>query len=502
MVSNLLENHFYETKKLAKSLSKQEIGDWLLKFGYYPENYLLPPCFKVSNFIYNDKPYFKFTADKFKTIIDQPINISFPKSLLTVRTYGIVNPRIYHDLIFHLVNNWDYLLDILFNENLKIFSYSFPLPVVKNKVNHLSDIRSGRLIYEFIEMAENDLVSEAHKYSYIIKTDIANFYPSIYTHSVSWAIHTKEYIRKDANRNNYLLFGNCIDKLLQSTNDGCTNGLPIGSALSDLISEILLASVDLKISNELQQSKIQFKAVRFKDDYRFLCNNKKDASDILRILQQNLFNVNLSLNENKTSINELPEGLYRSWTSEYRKVSLKYKRFIRFKTFEETLLSVLEIDKRYPGTGLIDKFLSELTTNKGKLKILQNRKQKRKFISLLLLLKNRRPKAFPKILSIIELVYNNERNAEIIEIIQNNILELFQYKIQSPDEEEYELIWLWYFCCKVLGIDLKIKNKFENKFIESIRINKQAFYLNDQEINLYTDYTTIENNIFHYLKIF
>ena len=48
------------------------------------------------------------------------------------------------------------------------------------------------MIYEFLEMAENDLVAEAYNYKYILKTDIKNFYPSIYTHSIAWALHTKE----------------------------------------------------------------------------------------------------------------------------------------------------------------------------------------------------------------------------------------------------------------------------------------------------------------------
>ncbi|MFM6127183.1 MAG: hypothetical protein ACKPBV_00235 [Sphaerospermopsis kisseleviana] len=34
----------------------------------------------------------------------------------------------------------------------------------------------------------------AFQYKYLIKTDIKNFYPSIYTHSIPWALHKKDVI--------------------------------------------------------------------------------------------------------------------------------------------------------------------------------------------------------------------------------------------------------------------------------------------------------------------
>jgi hypothetical protein len=37
-------------------------------------------------------------------------------------------------------------------------------------------------------MAEGDLVVDSHKYKYVVKADITNFYHSVYTHSISWAI--------------------------------------------------------------------------------------------------------------------------------------------------------------------------------------------------------------------------------------------------------------------------------------------------------------------------
>jgi len=48
---------------------------------------------------------------------------------------------------------------------LKIYSYSFPIPLNNKKKGELSPLRSGRMIYEWIAMAEKDLVAEVHKYN-------------------------------------------------------------------------------------------------------------------------------------------------------------------------------------------------------------------------------------------------------------------------------------------------------------------------------------------------
>ena len=63
-----------------------------------------------------------------------------------------------------------------------------PIPVDTKNQGSVGSLRSGRMIYEWIKMAESDLVIDATSYKYFAKTDITNFYSSVYTHSVAWAI--------------------------------------------------------------------------------------------------------------------------------------------------------------------------------------------------------------------------------------------------------------------------------------------------------------------------
>jgi len=475
--------HFKETKRLISLVGEKKIADWLLQEGYYPEQYVLPPCFRVEKFILKRAPYYR-VKKHYRPDISELITVSFPKTQLTERTFGIIHPKLYHDIVWHLKKDWKRVIEHIFHKDIKIYSYSFPIPISSKRKKELGKLRTGRMIYEFIEMAENNLVAEAHKFKYLVKTDIKNFYPSVYTHSISWALHGKTDARND--RYKFTLLGTKLDKLLQNANDGCTNGLPIGSAVSDLISEIILASVDRETSKELKKKNINFLGVRFKDDYRILCNTKTDAEVIIKTLQNQLLHYNLNLSDGKSDIRELPEGLFRQWTTDYHALALRYKKRIPYKRFENTLLAVLQIDQRNKDTGVIDKFLSELTTKDYKLKINLRDKDVLKTFSLLLLLKERRTKSFPQVLAIIELLFELfEKDKKVIQRMTDSLTTIFIDKKANATENQYDLIWLTYFI-KSNGIfTIKWTKKVKSDLLQSMRTNNQTFFV-DPDIKLYS----------------
>ena len=59
----LPEQHFNETRDLLINVEKSKIASWLLEEGYYPEQYVLPPSFKVIDFPLKDEPYIKNLSD-------------------------------------------------------------------------------------------------------------------------------------------------------------------------------------------------------------------------------------------------------------------------------------------------------------------------------------------------------------------------------------------------------------------------------------------------------
>ncbi|UBM61361.1 RNA-directed DNA polymerase [Candidatus Sulfidibacterium hydrothermale] len=486
---SLIEKHFRKTEKLIKLINEDLIANWLLNEGYYPEQYVVPPSFRVKDFELQENVYINNLANPPRRKL---INISYPKSLLTSRIFGIQHPHNYHDIVYWLMDDWDNIINHIFHEDLKIFSYSFPIPVNDGARGELSPLRSGRMIYEWITMAEKDLVAEAHKYNLIVRSDITNFYNSIYTHSIGWALHGQETAFKDKT---CTLTGNKIDKLVQYANNGRTNGIPVGSAVSDLIAEIILSSIDLKISQKLKDK--DFIATRFKDDYRILCNTESDAKEILKVLAEELTQFNLLINESKTKILELPNGLYRQHDRAYQQYSIKDKERISFKTFELTLLTVLDIHKEYPGTSILEKFFSELFNNDYDLKIQFStkeslrRKEILKTLSLLVLVKRESEKILCHILSVIEFIYLKYRTEfKLKEIIK----ELVKSEIIKANDKQsiFELSWYLFFARYIgLGISEKWINSRVNKdlrknpFLKSACTSKQQIY-NDSHINLFS----------------
>ncbi len=479
---NIPEKHFKETKRLLNLIDKNIISKWILEQGYYPEQYIVPPTFRVQQFNLNDLPFYevdatnilqKFEPEKFETEL-----ISYPKTQLTDRSFGIIHPKIYHDIVWYLNNEWNLIVEHLFHKDIKIYSYSFPIPITNKSEGDIGCLRGGRMIYEFIEMAEKDLVAEAHNYKFLLRTDIKNCYPSIYTHSIAWALHTKKTIRTKGNRADYSKFlGLKLDKLFQYSNDGCTNGIPIGPAISDLISEIILAAVDKECSIELKKSNIEFLGVRFKDDYRFLCNSKEDAHKIIKTIQAKLRDFNLTLNDSKSNVTELPEGLFREWTAEYHKCSLKYIQKIKYKQLANTMLSTLKIDKQYPDTGVIDKFLNELTSKKYNLKLKLNEKYSQKAFSLLLLLKGKRAKSFPLVLAIIgKIIEKNQSNPDILKNINQALEKIIIKKFENENDNLYDLMWLIYFVRSMDLFAITFPSKPKTQIIRSLKTNSFTLF--------------------------
>ncbi len=476
----LPEKHYHETSKLLRAIDKRKIAYWLLNQGYFPEQYVLPPSFQVNDFELCDKPYINL-----KEPPRRQLNcVSFPKSPLASRVFGIQHPHNYHDIVYWLIDEWDLVLDHIFCDDNLIYSYSIPIPLNSRCIGELSSLRAGRLIYEWIEMAERDLVAEAHKYRLLVRTDITNFYNSVYTHSIAWALHGRE--ESLADKGNDLL-GCKIDKLIQYANDRRTNGIPVGSAVSDLIAELLLSKVDQNASEKLRRQDIFFLGTRFKDDYRILSKSENDAKIILTVLSEELEKFNLVINEQKTNILHLPTGLFRHHNREYFPFSMRSKKRISFKTFEFNLLKVLDIHKSYPGTSLIEKFLSELFDNNYEFKVefsqeAKNRhKQILKMISLLFLLKRESEKTLSHIMTILEALYtlfNSEYN------IKEHFKEIIRIEIKLAIERksEFEIIWYIFFS-KYLGLGLDLKPLLDsnqdfkkNNLLASILLSSQRIY--------------------------
>lgn len=489
------KEHFQRTKELAEALSKADIYKWLVTKGYFPEAYVLPPCFTVTKNPEFGKVYFSHTKKKFHPDISEFQQVHFPKTELTDRTFGIINPKIHSDIAYTIADNWDQILDCLFNKDNQVCSYSFPIPLNHKKIGEIGELRSGRMIYEFIEMAENDVASIAFRYKYLFKTDIKNFYPSIYTHSIPWALHDKTTIRHPSKRNDYDFIGNRLDKLFQNANDGCTNRIPIGSVVSDIISEIILSGVDIELSKSLKADVV---VVRFKDDYRILAKSESSGRSVIKFLQAALKEYRLELNDGKTESYRLPNGLFRNWVSEYHRINPHPKSYYEFKRFKEVYLSVIEIDKNNSGCGVIDRFLADIVTKKGRIRIkkLDNRSLI-KIISLLLMLADLRIKSFPKVLAVIESIIKSSFGSKHIDLIFEH-LEEFLTDLKSEEmNNRYLIAWVIYFI-RSNNLESKLKNvefSFKDPIVYATYNDEFTAFKECEDFNIFSNVKLIAEKI-------
>jgi hypothetical protein len=267
----------------------------LLGNGYFPKE--LPPPFNttsysvalatagniVPNSILSGKPQFSKLCKH-----------SLVRAGGLRRILGIPNPKHYYLLANHIVLNWTSLITAA---NRSPFSLTKP-----------TEIGSERAITPEFSLSTRteklaDLRSSSH---FILKADIARFFPSIYTHSIPWAIMGKK-AAKSAHAANSLKgsWQDLCDSYAQKTNNNQTIGIPIGPDTSRLLAEVVLSEVDILLAAKVRK----LKGIRYIDDYEFAFSTRSDAEKLLNYIQSILNEFELALNTSKTRIVELPEPL-------------------------------------------------------------------------------------------------------------------------------------------------------------------------------------------------
>lgn len=205
-------------------------------------------------------------------------------------------------------------------------------------------------------------------------------------------------------------------------------------------------------------------------------------------------NFNLLINESKTKVLTLPEGLYRNHDRDYHLYTLNKYDSIPFKTFELTLLKALEIHRTYPGTSILEKFLSELFDSDHNLKILYSsdksirNKQISKTFSLMILLKRESEKTVSQILAIIEAVYDKFNSKNCLKKELGNLI-ASEITMASSCKSIFDLSWLIFFSkYKKLRLtkfsETLPSDCIAHPVLSSILNNTQKIY-NDSKINLF-----------------
>ena len=158
-------------------------------------------------------------------------------------------------------------------------------------------------------------------HSHILKADISQFFPSVYTHSIAWALHGKD----EAKANRYApqsekkdFWGERLDFAIRNGNGQQTTGIPIGPGTSHIVSEIIMVAIDKIVQGKL---KAPLKGYRYVDDY-FLCfDSRQEAEVALAAIQKAAREYELAVNDRKTEILQSIEYTEEAWSHKLRAIN-------------------------------------------------------------------------------------------------------------------------------------------------------------------------------------
>lgn len=217
------------------------------------------------------------------------------------RPLQLIHPVLYVSLVNKITeeDHWQLICSRFaeFSKNEKIKCLSLPVESLTDEVDKAEQIT------HWWHQVEQISVELALEYEFIIHTDITDCYGSIYTHSISWALHTKPEAKKKESRRNHNLVGNIIDNHIQDMRHGQTNGIPQGAVLMDFIAEMVLGYSDLELTEKIASLNVEdYCILRYRDDYRIFVNNSQDGERILKCLTEVMMDLGLKFNPAKTKI--------------------------------------------------------------------------------------------------------------------------------------------------------------------------------------------------------
>lgn len=289
------------------SMDKLTLHNLLAK-GYFPRE--LPPPFRAVAFAdvvtKNAKSLpVEFTQAKSEWCAYTPYSLARPGSLR--RRLAIINPLPFYRLAKEIVAGQKRLFKLAARGGIAISA-----PTVRS--GNSRAIESAVSLREFPRVRAQKRVAKC----YALTADVSRFYPSIYTHTLDWAIQGKTKAKAGLKKKGTITLGTKIDKLVQAGQEGQTRGIPIGPDTSILLAHVLLGAVDKRLCAGGFAI-----GSRFMDDYELVFETRSEAERALAALEEALAEFELELSPQKTAIEELPISIEDEAIEELRTIAIR-----------------------------------------------------------------------------------------------------------------------------------------------------------------------------------
>jgi hypothetical protein len=298
----------------------------LIQRGLFPET--LPPCFTSIDL---RRAFSGLVKDLKSKELHQKrqtdyVRYSGTKHDGNRRYFGTPNPISYFYVASFIADNWG-----IFDKRFKNSPFSVSQPRIGKETDDRPIIIPS--LSELTTVASKKLGRAA----FILKTDISQFFPSIYTHSIPWSAYGIEIAKSDQDLNSKTAIFNRLDFHVRNCQRAETRGVLVGPDAFRLISEFIAAGLDAEIFSEIKDYTVG--AARHVDDYYIGLRGQPEALAALSVLREVLQRYSLQINDSKTRTMSGVEPLNEVWAQDLRKDSRKITR-IYSNTDEDVVLFI------------------------------------------------------------------------------------------------------------------------------------------------------------------
>lgn len=278
----------------------------ILAKGYFPAE--LPPCFTTAPYSTIGVAARALPVGFARPKTAQLCNFSLARAgnARFRRRLSLVNPVNFYHLAKLVADNWPVL-----SQHMKTSMLSKSIAVHRSSSDRALSPSSYSPRNLVGVKAKNRGTAKV-----LLVADISEFYHSIYTHSIAWALHTKAHAK--ANQRAPIL-GNKLDQAVRDAQHGQTIGIPIGPDTSLVMAELILAAVETHIRPRVPK----LSGFRFVDDFELCFADHAAAEQALAIMQEELLQFELRLNPRKTALLVPPINLEPEWISELRRFRIR-----------------------------------------------------------------------------------------------------------------------------------------------------------------------------------
>lgn len=166
----------------------------------------------------------------------------------------------------------------------------------------ITELGPGRAVvgidFEGVAQRRAEILSSYGRY---VRTDVARFYPSVYTHAIPWALLGKDWVKANMHSAPFKSgYENHLDAAVRAGQEGQTIGLPIGPDTSRILSELIATEIEQIASSTLTD--LSHRAVRYVDDMYIGLRESEATPSVLSHISSALYEYELDLNAEKTVV--------------------------------------------------------------------------------------------------------------------------------------------------------------------------------------------------------